>query len=273
MRARLVKGVLLFGMAAAIGIGGAVGYWYFEKRGAIEATILAERGAHDHRDGATELTTSQSGQLAKPEHATDELTFGEFDRVRRSIEGLSPDDARALLESQLASGNHSSESQAQLEASLGLALLGGPVPDAASSRVAFSRAFKHCADADTRVRLAYLYGQLLYESGHHEATLDVLSAGRFVGARFNGERLAIEAIRGLALEALGRHAAARDVYEVALESAVATSLHDTQCGRDAARLIALRLARQYRDEGREGDAVAVSRMLRAWLHEDDLLAR
>jgi hypothetical protein len=203
----------------------------------------------------------------------DALESPEYDNVRHSVEGMSAEGARGYLESRLVSSEISDAERAQLEASLGLALLDASDPGVEEARSAFARAFGACADADARVQLAHAYAKLLYERGHYEATLELLHAGRFVGAQFSPERLAIEAIHGLALEALGRGPAAQDMYERALETALASELNQSASGRDAARLIGLRLARTYRDEGREEDAVAISRTLRAWLGEDDLVHR
>lgn len=268
MRATIMNGILLVGMAILIGVGCAAGYWYVQSHGGVDASVIDL-----HTDAA--LDTATDAHAGTPtEHVTDvTLVSEEYERVRRAVEGMSADDALAYIESRLELSDVSGAESTQLEASLGLALLAADPPDAEAARSAFARAFGACPDADARVHLAYAYAQLLYERGHYEVTLELLNAGRFVGAQFSPERLAIEVIRGMTLDALGRGPAAQDVYERALESALASELHNSARARDAARLIGLRLARSYRDTGRHEDAVAISRMLRAWLGEDDLVDR
>ncbi len=289
MRPQQFQNLVLIGLLAVLAIGIGVAYWFGGDRGSAAASGPVEPVKKFRAEPGTERENARalvSSVPSVPEETTDRpieiwgsldeddgTEQSEFNSVRGSIEGLSAEQAKDQIAEQLNSAEVPADERAQLEASLALALLDADEPDPEGARSAFARAYKLCADANSRVQLAQDYAPLLYKRGHYEETLEFLDEGRFVGADFSAPRLVLEAIRGITLDALGRDAAARDAYRRAFLSAMRSDLDKSAQGRDAARLIALRLARHYRADGRPEDAIAVVRMLRGWLGEEDLILR
>lgn len=160
-----------------------------------------------------------------------------------------------------------------MEAAMGYALLERPLPDLPAAGKAFETALDHAPSPDARVPMARDFGlALLYREGE-EQVIGVTASGRLIGAQLTPERLQIEAIRGIAYDALGLGIRAQDTFREAFETLLETSLNETELGQDVARILGLRLARKYRDAGDLQMAKAVSTRMRSWLGEDDLVLR
>lgn len=160
-----------------------------------------------------------------------------------------------------------------LETALGYALLAAAQPALPEAGRAFCNALDFTLDPDERVPMALDFGKALLERQGEVETLDVTAGGRFIGAKLTPQRLQIEAIRGIAYDALGLSMRAAQTYHEAFETILDTDLYDSPLGRDIARVLALRLAREYRDAGDASTAMAVSTRLRTWLGEEELLLR
>ncbi len=288
MRAERLQNLVLIGLLLILGIGMGVAYWFGGDKSTAGASGPVAPVKKFRADPGTERENARALVSSVPsvkEETTDrpieiwgsldddEPERDAFAATPESVAGLSHENAQRVLADRLAADDLSAEERAQTEAALGLALLLGEPREAEGARAAFERAFAACADADSRVQLAFVYAERLNAEDEYEETLELLKDGRFVGAKLSPTRLKLEALRGWALDALGRNDQARTAYSKAFESALASDLNESAGGRDAARLVALRLARHYRADGRERDATAVSRMLRAWLGEDDLVLR
>lgn len=160
-----------------------------------------------------------------------------------------------------------------LESALGYALLAAAQPALPEAGRAFCNALDFTPDPDERVPMALDFGKALLDRKGEVETLDVTAGGRFIGAKLTPQRLQIEAIRGIAYDALGLSMRAAQTYHEAFETILDTELHDSPLGRDIARVLALRLAREYQDAGEVSNATAVSTRLRTWLGEEELLLR
>jgi len=293
MRAQQVQNLVVIGVLLFFAAGLGLAYWFGGNQSTAGATSAVKPVKKFRADPGTErknamaLTSSIPsvkeettdrpievwGSLDDDKAQTDEREWEAYTAVTASIEQLSPDDAQDALRARLVERELSADERAQLEATFAVALLRSNDPDAAEAREAFARALQNCPDANTRVRLVYVYADALVGHGLYEDALDLMQEGRLAGAALSPTRLKLEALRGSVLDFLGRTDEARDVYERGFESALDSDLKESSRGRDAARVLALRLARCYRDAGRNDDAVAVSRRLRAWLNEEDLLFR
>jgi hypothetical protein len=161
----------------------------------------------------------------------------------------------------------------EMESALGYALLEREQPDLRRVGVAFTTALDYTPSPDARVPMARDFGLALLDHRGEVEVIDVTSGGRFIGAQLSPERLEIEAIRGIAFDALGLGIRAQDTFHEAFETILDTTLHESEGGRDVARTLGLRLARKYRDAGDLSLAKAVSVRLRAWLGEEDLVLR
>ncbi len=161
----------------------------------------------------------------------------------------------------------------EMESALGFALLLESQPDLRSAGKAFTTALDHTPTPDARVPMARDFGVALLDHRGDAEVLDVTESGRFIGAQLTAERLQVEALRGVAYDALGLTIRAQDTFRNAFETILDTTLNETDTGRDIARALALRLARKYRDAGDPEAADAVSRRLRAWLGEEALALR
>ena len=289
MRTEQIQNFALIGLLFLLAVGMGIAYWFGTTDSSVGASTPAAPVKKFRADPGTERENARALISSVPsveEETTDrpidiwgsldedeEPIQESFNAAQASIEGMSPEEARDSLSERLESDELGNEERAQLEAALGLALLEGDEPDIDASREAFGRAFNACADGDARVLLAFAYAEALYEREEYVETLELLRDGRFVGATFSPFRLKLEALRGLALDALGRPDQARAAYKRAFESALSSELQTSPRARDATRLVALQLARHYREDGRTEDATAISRMLRAWLKEDELILR
>lgn len=289
MRAEQVQNFVLIALLLVLGTGMGIAYWFGGDRGPVGASTPAAPVKKFRADPGTERENARALVSSLPsvkEETTDRPIeiWGSLDEddapesvayraASDSIEGLTPEEALESLSAQLDSGDVRGEERAHLEATLGLALLSVEPRDTEAARDAFARAFKACADGDARVGLAVVYADVLFARDEHEELVELLKDGRFVGATFTPARLRLEALRGLALDALGRPDQARAAYERAFASALKSDVKESARGRDAARVIAMRLARHYREDGRREDAIAVSRKMRAWLAEEDLVLR
>jgi len=160
-----------------------------------------------------------------------------------------------------------------LESALGYALLAATQPALPEAGRAFCNALDFTPSPDERVPMALDFGKALLERNGEVEALDVTAGGRFIGAKLTPQRLQIEAIRGIAYDALGLSNRAAQTYHEAFETILDTELHGSPMGRDIARMLGIRLAREYRDAGDESTATAVATRLRTWLGEEDLLLR
>jgi hypothetical protein len=289
MRAEQLQNVILFALLAVLAIGMGVAYWFGGRQSSAGASGPVEPVKKFRADPGTERENARALLSSVPsvkEETTDrpieiwgnlddeEATIrNRFNETHRSVAGMTPEEARNSLEARLDSADLSDTERAQLESALGLALLLGEDRDVSASREAFARAMAACEDADARVLLACIYGEALYERKEYGETLELLDEGRFVGSIFGPFRLKLEALRGLVLDVLGRYDQAQIAYENAFEASLASELSSSSQARDSARVIGIHLARHYREAGRVEDAVAVSRRLRAWLGEEDLVLR
>ncbi len=160
-----------------------------------------------------------------------------------------------------------------LESALGYALLALTQPALPEAGRAFCNALDFTPSPDERVPMALDFGQALMQSKGHVEALDVTAGGRFIGANLTPQRLQIEAVRGIAYDTLGLSIRAAQTYHEAFETMLDTDLQGSPLGRDIARTLGLRLAREYRDAGDESTAIAVATRLRTWLGEEELVLR
>ncbi len=226
---------------------------------------IAPKHEAPHRAGV-----SHSARSGESEHA--ETLAPDPIRLAKATPPQMPlDDIRARLD-QLGPESGGPE-RVEMESALGFALLTTPEPDLRGAGRAFTTALDHTPEPDARVSMARDFGVALLDHLGEAEVLDVTESGRFIGAQLTPERLQVEAIRGVAYEALGLDIRAQDTFREAFETILDTGLNETDTGRGVARALALRLARKYRDAGDAASEDAVSRRLRAWLGEEALAFR
>lgn len=274
---------------AAIGVFAAVlaGAAWWGKREATAALptheiedLAHEADDHAPKHPAPELHREHEPEIHLPEaHAPEhEEAFADWSEVVRTLQrakqvskSVPPRQLRAELDAMgPATGG---PERVALESALGFALLAAAQPALPEAGRAFCNALDFTPSPDERVPMALDFGKALLERNGEVEALDVTAGGRFIGAKLTPQRLQIEALRGIAYDALGLSMRAAQTYHEAFETILDTELHGSPLGRDIARVLALRLAREYQDAGDDSTATAVSTRLRTWLGEEELLLR
>jgi len=189
-------------------------------------------------------------------------------------DGVSPDDAIDTIERRLAAlplaGNDTE--RAELEAAMATWMLAQDPPDEEGAQRAFARAEELATTPDARVSVDRLRLRALLAQEDFEGILASTAPERYIDAPLSAARLEIELARGIAFGRLANPAEAEQVFTVAIDAAMDSHRVSPEI-ESIVRLLALHLGRLYREDGRDTNAIGLSRRLRAWLGEEELILR
>lgn len=278
---------VILGLVAALGVAYQIG----QSQGAGSASAYSKPVKKFRARPGTERENARalySSVPSAPEETTDRQVdvWGSLDSddkappAKRGLtatftNGISPEESVEQIKVRMAELPESASDslRAQLEAAMAFLLLQTEDPDTEAAERAFARAGELAATPDGRVNVARFQAKALLLSEDYDDVLEVTAPERFIGAELGAARLEVELIRGMAMEELDRQEEAERVYRSIFETAMDGDLAASWEARGVVRQSALRLGRMYRAAGEETKAVGVSRRLRAWLGEEDLVIR